>query len=166
MPHSACARLGLRSHFSVCSGRSERLAWGMRARAGFLYPFRHPKTKGAVEGLLYGLGSMLRSVGVALDDIGAMVQGPAGAYKDHGTSCHASVGICCNCRSRWHSVTLWACPSFVCANVFRELSGLAPHRFRNEVISTVCFLQLNPTLLGRQRSSRTGQPHQRAHPFP
>lgn len=59
---------------------------------GFLYPFRHPKSKGAVEGLLYGLGSMLRGVGVALDDIGAMVQGPPGACPEHGARYKVIVG--------------------------------------------------------------------------
>ena len=52
--------------------------------AGFLYPFRHPKPKGAVEGFLYGLGSVLRNVGAAMDDLGSMIQGPGGQYKDEG----------------------------------------------------------------------------------
>lgn len=52
--------------------------------AGFLFPYRHPKAKGLVEGTLYGLGSLFRGVGAALDELGSMVQGPQGSVKDHG----------------------------------------------------------------------------------
>ncbi|PNW79458.1 hypothetical protein CHLRE_09g415850v5 [Chlamydomonas reinhardtii] len=51
--------------------------------AGFLFPYRHPKAKGLVEGTLYGLGSLFRGVGAALDELGSMVQGPQGSVKDH-----------------------------------------------------------------------------------
>ncbi|KAG2483607.1 hypothetical protein HYH03_017549 [Edaphochlamys debaryana] len=51
--------------------------------AGFLFPYRHPKAKGFVESTLYGLGGLLRGVGAALDEMGAMVQGPAGTVHEH-----------------------------------------------------------------------------------
>ncbi len=49
---------------------------------GFLYPFRHPKAKGLVESTLYGLGSLFRGVGAALDELGSMAQGPQGNIKE------------------------------------------------------------------------------------
>ncbi|GIM16725.1 hypothetical protein Vretimale_19326, partial [Volvox reticuliferus] len=51
--------------------------------AGFLFPYRHPKAKGLVESALYGLGGLLRGVGVALDELGSMAQGPQGGVKEH-----------------------------------------------------------------------------------
>lgn len=48
----------------------------------WLFPYRHPKAKGLVEGTLYGLGTVLRAVGAAVDDLGALAQGPQGAIKD------------------------------------------------------------------------------------
>lgn len=50
----------------------------------WLFPYRHPKSKGVVEGALYGLGTVLRAVGAAVDDLGALAQGPQGAIKDAG----------------------------------------------------------------------------------
>ncbi|KXZ45372.1 hypothetical protein GPECTOR_55g278 [Gonium pectorale] len=51
--------------------------------AGFLFPYRHPKAKGLLESTLYGVGTLLRGVGAALDELGSMAQGPQGAVKEH-----------------------------------------------------------------------------------
>ncbi|GFR42908.1 hypothetical protein Agub_g3904 [Astrephomene gubernaculifera] len=50
--------------------------------AGFLYPYRHPKAKGLVESTLYGLGGLFRACGAAIDELGAMIQGPQGAVEE------------------------------------------------------------------------------------
>ncbi|KAL6747015.1 mitochondrial NADH:ubiquinone oxidoreductase 32 kDa subunit [Haematococcus lacustris] len=49
--------------------------------AGSLYPYRFPAPTGVIEKTLAGVGSLFRSLGVALDHFGAMVQGP-GAVKE------------------------------------------------------------------------------------
>lgn len=43
---------------------------------------RYPKPKDLIGKLLYGVGSVLRSTGVALDSIGAAVQGPYGLQNE------------------------------------------------------------------------------------
>lgn len=48
----------------------------------WLFPYRHPKPQGTVENLLHGLGTVFRSIGAGLDEIGVMVQGPAGHIEE------------------------------------------------------------------------------------
>ena len=51
--------------------------------AGYKFPYRHPAPGNLVEKALYGLGTVFRGLGSALDEIGALVQGP-GAVKETG----------------------------------------------------------------------------------
>lgn len=49
--------------------------------AGWKFPYRHPPASGAVEKTLSGLGAIVRALGNALDEFGAILQGP-GALKE------------------------------------------------------------------------------------
>ncbi|GAX74110.1 hypothetical protein CEUSTIGMA_g1559.t1 [Chlamydomonas eustigma] len=44
--------------------------------AGARFPYRFPPSKGFVENTIAGVGSIFRTVGAALDEIGALLQGP------------------------------------------------------------------------------------------
>lgn len=44
--------------------------------AGYKFPYRHPAASGIVEKTLSGVGFLFRSLGSALDELGAIVQGP------------------------------------------------------------------------------------------
>jgi hypothetical protein len=116
--------------------------------SGFLYPFRHPKAKGLVEGALYGLGSVCRGVGVALDDLGALLQGPqASAGTEHGEQIAGwwgalgdAVGLQWGCKTRCRYVLCFTAP---CAH-----------------------LQSNPTWPSRRCSGKRTPRSQPARPSP
>lgn len=66
------------------------------------YVGRHPKPKDLLGKLLYGVGSVLRATGVALDSVGAVVQGSYGLKDER--ECWGPVGVadhqglsCCAC---------------------------------------------------------------------
>mmetsp|Transcript_21856 Transcript_21856/g.37336 ORF Transcript_21856/g.37336 Transcript_21856/m.37336 type:complete len:307 (+) Transcript_21856:137-1057(+) len=46
-------------------------------QAGANFPYRHPAASGAIENVLSGVGSIFRTMGVALDEFGAKMQGSA-----------------------------------------------------------------------------------------
>lgn len=51
--------------------------------AGFKFPYRYPPANGTIEKVLSGVGGVLRAVGAALDEFGAMVHG-SGSLKETG----------------------------------------------------------------------------------
>ena len=52
--------------------------------AGSKFPYRHPAPQGLIEKALYALGSFFRAAGTGLDEVGSLIQGPAGHVKDTG----------------------------------------------------------------------------------
>lgn len=53
----------------------------MARHLGWKYPYRHPPPANLVERALYGLGTVFRGLGAALDEYGSMIQGSAGVKE-------------------------------------------------------------------------------------
>lgn len=49
--------------------------------AAYKFPFRSPAPEGFVEKALYSLGTIFRGVGSAMDEMGAMIQGPGAVHE-------------------------------------------------------------------------------------
>eukprot|EP00798_Chlamydomonas_sp_ICE-L_P021398 gene21398-28356_t len=49
--------------------------------AGYKFPYRYPAPKGITERVLFGVGGIFKAVGGLMDELGFMLQGPAGAKE-------------------------------------------------------------------------------------
>ena len=92
--------------------------------AGWKFPYRHPPPDGLIEKTLSGLGKVFRAVGVAMDNLGASLQGAA-ALRETG-ACFRD-GLHDACR-------FWACLAIP--------------------LSYTVTMQCNPTWLGLPRRRR------------
>nr|7AR9_y Chain y, CA2 [Polytomella sp. Pringsheim 198.80]7ARD_y Chain y, CA2 [Polytomella sp. Pringsheim 198.80] len=50
----------------------------------YLYPFRHPKPEGVIEKVLFNLGSLFRSAGQGMDELGSLMLGNGGMQESVG----------------------------------------------------------------------------------
>lgn len=53
----------------------------MSRHVGYKFPYRHPAPGTVVEKLLFGVGTVVRSIGAAIDELGALAQGSSGVVE-------------------------------------------------------------------------------------